>query len=71
MPRKFAVGDRVLVKLFNSMEGRFYGNRWEAWIMDIDYHHKFASGYEIGFRVSNPVNEMWVHRKEILRRMHV
>jgi len=74
MSKKLSVGDIVECQYYNTPEGKFYGERFRAVIVEIDDHHYFnntspdASGYKIS-KLESGSYKIWLHRKEIKRRL--
>lgn len=81
MTRKLSVGDKVICRLYNTPEGKFYGESWIGEILEIDqeaadYYYEnirlwpLTAGKKKPFRVSYPhLGDIWLHRKEIKRRV--
>jgi hypothetical protein len=74
------VGDYVEVQLFNSKEGSFYGPRWFATILEINWENRIGDGslpwYAPEedrirpFKVNRPgYSDIWIKPKEVLRHL--
>jgi hypothetical protein len=67
---KLKVGDRVLCQYFNEPEHRFYGDKFEAVIVQIIGNA--ANDKTKPFCVARIPggNQVWMHRKEIREKVH-
>lgn len=81
MGRPLAVGDKVQCRLFNTPEGKFYGESWVGEILDIQVLVRHSDIWyldgeeEMKYLVTRdgyaqlPGGWIWLKRKEILRRV--
>lgn len=75
MSKPLSVGDRVVCRFFNTPDKKFYGDHLTATIIEIDNNHEFSyywgptieTGYLVKFDEHRP--DLWLHRKEIKRRI--
>lgn len=75
MSKQLSVGNKVLCRFFNTPDKRFYGDYLVATIIEIDTDHQFSYywgpkkevGYLVKFDEDRP--NLWLHRKEIKRRI--
>jgi hypothetical protein len=73
MTRQLSVGDTVICRFFNTPDGTFYGDEWEAIILEINHNHTVVSifgdipaPYKMGRK---NLGDIWLKREEILRRV--
>jgi len=62
------VGDKVLYRLYNGVEKKFYGNLQKAKLLKIDHtHYEGKSNRPYHVRNLETGYELWVSGKEFIR----
>lgn len=59
------VGDTVTCLLYNTPEGRFYGQPWQATILEIDHKHYTGQSYT-PYLVTRDIGPIWLKPKEVM-----
>ena len=67
MSKPLSIGDRVLCRLFNTPERKFYGARYIAVILEKAEGDTGEKRYRV--RQLDSLWDTWLKRKEILRRV--
>lgn len=63
--KPISVNDKVLCRFYNSIEGKFYGATFETVILET----RVKEGEKQFLIQHSEISQVWLHRKEILRRV--
>jgi hypothetical protein len=68
MPKRIDVGDKVLCRLFNTPEDRFYGETWVGEVRRVEPHNRVGKTIRPYLVTRPPELAIWLSRKEIKKR---